>query len=149
MLRLEANDGTLVVTLDVPAKLNAWSSAMRAEPAASLRDAADDASVRAVVVTGAGNDAFCAGADLAEAGLSTPEHAQARMEAYRDFYLALQTFPKPLVAALNGIAVGSGFQAVLLMAARIAHDKVRSGLPEVSSGIRVSQARPSFPGPLA
>lgn len=135
MLEHSHQGGLHVFTLNAQARRNAWDSATRAELAAFLRAGATDPGVRAVVLTGAGKEAFCAGADLKDPDLGVPGTAQARMDAFSDFYRALLTFPKPLVAALNGVAAGSALQAVLMMDARIGHAGVRLGMPEVVSGI--------------
>lgn len=135
MLRRENRSGILILRLDNPARLNAWSQAVRADVAAALRAAAADTAVRAVVVTGTGERSFCAGADLTDPTMGDPAAARARMDAFQDFYLAIQSFPKPLVAALNGFALGSAFQAVLLMDYRVGHEAVKFGLPEINSGM--------------
>lgn len=135
MLRQELTDGILILRLDSPAKLNAWSGALRGEIAEALHAAAKDAAVRAVVMTGTGERAFCAGADLSDPAMGDPDAANDRMAAFHRFYLSILSFPKPLVAALNGMTLGSAFQAILLMDARIGHDQVRLGMPEINSGM--------------
>ncbi len=135
MLKQEMKSEVLVLRLDDPAKLNAWSQAVRGEIAAALRAAEQDAGVKAVVVTGTGEKSFCAGADLSDPTMGDASAAAMRMAAFHDFYLALMSFPKPLVAALNGFALGSAFQAILLMDCRIGHEGVKFGLPEINSGM--------------
>ncbi|RAJ59069.1 enoyl-CoA hydratase/carnithine racemase [Streptomyces sp. Amel2xB2] len=125
------------ITLNRPAKLNAWTAAMRAELVAALDAFAAEPGCRAVVVTGAGR-AFCAGQDLAETAAIDPDDHAASEEWIDDFgrlYRALRNLGKPSVAAVNGVAAGSGFQFALLADLRIGHPGVTMGQPEVLSGI--------------
>ncbi|MFF5565456.1 enoyl-CoA hydratase/isomerase family protein [Streptomyces sp. NPDC012623] len=125
------------VTLDRPDKLNAWTAAMRAELVAALAEAGADDRCRGVVLTGAGR-AFCAGQDLAETAAIDPDDHAAAEAWIDDFGLLFRTvrgLDKPVVAAVNGVAAGSGFQFALLADLRIGHAGVRMGQPEVLSGI--------------
>lgn len=135
MLRLEIRDGILILRLDNPARLNAWSQALREEVRQALAQAEQDQAVAAAVITGSGARAFCAGADLTDPTMGDPSAAKERMEAFRALYVGIQSFRKPLVAALNGLTLGSAFQAVMLMDYRVAHAGVRLGLPEINSGM--------------
>ncbi|MET4808157.1 enoyl-CoA hydratase/isomerase family protein [Limibacillus sp. MBR-115] len=135
MLELEKVDGILVLRLNNPAKLNAWSGAMREDVQKALASADKDTAIVAAVITGTGERSFCAGADLTDPSMSIPSAAEGRMAAFREFYFGIQSFRKPLVAALNGLTLGSAFQAVLLMDYRVAHPAVRLGLPEINSGM--------------
>lgn len=139
----EREGGVLVLTLQRPEKLNAWHKPMRDELAAALRSAGDDRSVAAVVLTGAGDRAFCAGADIGElAERGTEAEVRAGLRTWRDFYAAIREFEKPLVVGLNGLAAGSGFQVALLADMRIGYPGVRMGQTEIKSGI------PSITGSL-
>lgn len=135
MLIREMNGDVLVLRLNNPARLNAWSQATRFEIEKTLAVAATDGDIKAVVLTGSGERAFCAGQDLTDPAMGDPDAAESRMKAFHDFYRALLSFPKPLVAALNGLTAGSAFQAILLMDSRVGHDGVRLGMPEINSGI--------------
>lgn len=135
MLKSENRDGVLVLCLDNPRRLNAWSEAVREEFRRTLKHAEQDPATVAVVITGSGERAFCAGADLTDPKMGDPAAAQGRMVAFRALFVGIQSFRKPLVAALNGLTLGSAFQAVMLMDWRIAHAGVRLGLPEMNSGI--------------
>ena len=135
MLIKEMDGNILVLRLDIPAKLNAWSQAIRDDVGATLRKVAADDTVGAVVLTGTGPKAFCAGADLTDPTMGDPAAAAGRMVAFRELYMSVLSFPKPLVSALNGLALGSAFQVVLLTDTRIGHDKVEFGLPEINSGM--------------
>lgn len=135
MLRQDRKGDILVLRLDNPARLNAWSQATREELRLALPNAEADPSIRAVVMTGTGDRAFCAGADLTDPTMGDPAAAQGRMEAFRALYAGVLSFRKPLVAALNGLTLGSAFQVVMLTDYRVAHDGVRFGLPEINSGM--------------
>lgn len=126
----------LVLVLNRPEKLNAWHSSMRDELAAALQRADSDPAVSAVVLTGAGEKAFCAGADIGEiVEHGSEEGVRANLRGWRDFYAALRGFGKPLVAGLNGLAAGSGFQVAMLADMRIGYPGLQMGQVEIRSGI--------------
>lgn len=125
------------ITLNRPGKLNAWTGAMRAELVAALEEFGADPQCGAVVITGAGRG-FCAGQDLAETAAIDPDDHAAGERWIDDFgrlYGALRNLGRPAVAAVNGVAAGSGFQFALLADLRIGHPGVTMGQPEVLSGI--------------
>jgi enoyl-CoA hydratase/carnithine racemase len=124
-----------VVTLNRPERLNAWTMDMQARAAALLEDLAADQEVPAVVLTGAGDRAFCAGQDLAETAAFTPPDVDRWLRSLRRLYAAVLNFDKPVVAAVNGVAAGSGYQVSLLCDVRVIHPGVTMGQTEVSSGI--------------
>lgn len=128
-------DDVTVVTLNRPRSLNAWTMAMQREVAAVVRRLGSDQNVAGIVLTGAGDRAFCAGQDLQETAEFTPEGVDAWLDGFADVYDAVLSAPKPVVAALNGTAAGSGYQLALVCDIRIAHPAVRIGQPEVTSGI--------------
>lgn len=131
----ELRDGTLLVTLNRPERLNAWDAPMRARFVGLLADANIDNAIRAVVLTGAGERAFCAGQDLNEGKRFDGARAEEWVEEWRRLYGAIRAFEKPLVVALNGLAAGSAFQAALLCDIRIGHAGSRMGQPEINSGM--------------
>jgi len=133
IVQTEGNVG--LITLNRPGSLNAWNRAMRNELIAALRKFERDAAIRAVVLTGSGERAFCAGQDLKEAKDFDPRGAEAWIEEWRVLYGLIRSLSKPLVAALNGVAAGSGFQVALLADVRIGHPGVMMGQPEINSGI--------------
>ena len=132
---LERRGAVGLITLNKPAKLNAWDRPMRDQIVAALRRYDADEGVRAVVMTGAGERAFSAGQDFAEAHDFDAERAEAWIREWETFYGLLRRLTKPIVAALNGTAAGSAFQVALLCDIRVAHDKVTMGQPEINSGI--------------
>lgn len=125
----------LVVTLNKPAKLNAWDTPMRADLVTAIARAARNPEVAALVLTGAGDRAFCAGQDLAEGKTFDADRAELWIEEWRILYNVIRRFEKPFVVALNGIAAGSAFQVALLGEFRIGHARSRMGQPEINSGI--------------
>ena len=131
----ELSAGTLVVTLSRPERLNAWDAPMRARLVELLHAAGTDAAVRAVVLTGAGDRAFCAGQDLNEGKTFDGPRAEEWIEEWRRLYGAIRRFEKPLVVALNGLAAGSAFQAALLCDVRVGHPGAKMGQPEINSGL--------------
>jgi enoyl-CoA hydratase/carnithine racemase len=131
----EMVEGTRLITLNRPERLNAWNAPMRARLVSLLLDAGTDPSVRAVVLTGAGERAFCAGQDLNEGKTFDGARAEEWIEEWRRLYGTIRSFGKPLVVALNGLAAGSAFQAALLCDVRVGHAGSRMGQPEINSGM--------------
>lgn len=133
---LEKMEGSvLVITLNKPAKLNAWDKPMRDDLVTAILRASKNPQVEAVVLTGAGDRAFCAGQDLNEGKSFDADRAELWIEEWRTLYNAIRRFEKPFVAALNGIAAGSAFQVSLLADFRIGHAGSRMGQPEINQGI--------------
>ena len=128
-------DGIATLTLNRPAKMNAWDAAMVGEASRALEALGRDESVRAVILTGAGEKAFCAGGDLVETAQVEINGGARWARVWSDFYGAIRGLGKPLVAALNGVAAGSGFQVALLTDVRVGHPGVRMGQPEINTGI--------------
>lgn len=124
-----------VITLNKPARLNAWDKPMRDDLVAAILDASRAPEVEAVVLTGAGDRAFCAGQDLNEGKSFDADRAELWIEEWRTLYNAIRRCEKPFVVALNGIAAGSAFQVALLADFRIGHAGSRMGQPEINSGI--------------
>jgi len=139
----EVTEGIGTVTLNKPWKLNAWDTPMRAEITAVLKDWNRDTAVRAVIMTGMGERAFCAGQDLEETEkFQSGSEGANWFQSWLDFYNAIRGLDKPCLAALNGVAAGSAFQAVMLTDVRVGHPGVRMGQPEINAGI------PSVTGPM-
>lgn len=132
---LERRNRTGLITLNKPAKLNAWDRPMRDAIVAALREYDADPSIGAVILTGAGERAFSAGQDFAEAHDFDADRAESWIREWEDFYGTLRRLTKPIVAALNGTAAGSAFQVALLCDIRVGHAEVKMGQPEINSGI--------------
>jgi enoyl-CoA hydratase/carnithine racemase len=131
----ELDEGCLTITLNRPARMNAWDTAMRARLIEVLDGAGTDPAVTSVVLTGAGRRAFCAGQDLNEVTGFDESMAEAWIDGFAALYRAVRALEVPVVAAVNGVAAGSAFQFVLLTDIRIGHEGVRMGQPEINSGI--------------
>ena len=131
----ERRDATLCLTLNKPKILNAWDAPMRRELGQLFKQAENDDTVRAVILTGAGARAFCAGQDLNEAQTFDSGSAAGWIDEWRGLYGAIRSLTKPSIMALNGVAAGSAFQLALLGDIRIGHPGVRMGQPEILSGL--------------
>lgn len=130
----DVQDRVALITFDRPAKLNALTLAMYAALGEAFQQAGDDPDVRAIVLTGAGNRSFCVGADLTE---SIPALARNDIDisAWDPAHLKHVNVDKPLIAAVNGLCLGGGFEIMLATDIRIASDAALFSLPEVSLGI--------------
>ena len=133
-LLVEKRDAVALVTINRPDKLNALNIKTREEGAALLDELAQDDSVRVVVLTGAGEKSFVAGADIAEFEGRTA-HTQRSVMLARSLFTALDNFPKPIIAMINGFCLGGGNELAMACDLRIASDKARFGQPEINLGI--------------
>lgn len=134
-VRTEKRDNILWVTIDRPKVLNALNAKTIEEIGQVFLQARTDDSVRCVILTGAGEKAFVAGADINELASMTPISGKFVSEQGQNVFLAIERFPKPVIAAINGFALGGGCELALACHVRIASEKAQLGLPEVSLGI--------------
>ena len=126
----------LVLTIDRQESYNSWTSALRDELARKLLAADKDSDVHGVVLTGAGDRAFCSGQDLTELHeFANGVNIEPWLQRLTTCYDAVRRFSKPLVAAINGVAAGSGFQVTQFCDYVVAHPGVRVGQTEVNSGL--------------
>ena len=131
----EKKDHVAYVTLNRPQALNVYNIQMRDDLYEVLRAIHDDSEVRVAFFKGAGEKAFCAGADLSEF-LSAPSPIIARqVRFFRDVWGLFLSLPQPLIAALHGFVLGSGVEIALCCDIRIASEDTKFGLPEVGLGI--------------
>ncbi|HJQ31822.1 MAG TPA: enoyl-CoA hydratase-related protein [Pyrinomonadaceae bacterium] len=133
-LLLERRGRVAVITINRPQKLNALNIQTRAEGAAALDELRDDNEIRVVVITGAGEKAFVAGADIAEFEGRTAVTQRDVMTA-RSLFTAVDTFPKPVIAMINGFCLGGGCELALSCDIRVASETARFGQPEINLGI--------------
>ncbi len=134
-VRVEWDGDLAVVVIDRPEKLNALNAEMIQELGDVFRSLRDDADIRGVVLTGAGEKAFVAGADIGELAKMTPlSGVQVSREGQRIF-VEIERFPKPVLAAVGGYALGGGCELTLACHLRVASENARFGLPEVGLGI--------------
>jgi enoyl-CoA hydratase len=134
-IRVEWDDDLAIVVIDRPDKLNALNAEVVQELGDVFRDLRQDDAVRGVVLTGAGDKAFVAGADIGELAQMSPLSG---VEVSRDgqrIFSEIERFPKPVLAAVGGYALGGGCELALACHLRVASDNARFGLPEVGLGI--------------
>jgi len=131
---LERRDGVAFIRFNRPDKLNAMNSKMKDEIIAVLNELEENDAVRVVVFTGQGDKAFVAGADINEFKDRT---ALEQWDLYQQPFLydAIDRFPKPLIAMINGYCLGGGCELILACDIRIASEKAQLGQPEINIGI--------------
>jgi enoyl-CoA hydratase len=134
-LTVEHREGVAVVSINRPDKLNALNAATVSEVRRAFEQLRDDRSIRAVILTGTGEKAFIAGADIGELSQMTPLSGIEVSRAGQDTLRLIETMPKPVIAAVNGFALGGGLEFALACHVRIASENARLGLPEVKLGI--------------
>jgi enoyl-CoA hydratase len=125
-----------VVTLNRPAKLNALNKDTLIELHSAFTDLEQDKTVQAIIVTGSGEKAFVAGADIAEfANFSPQEGTQLAANGHQKVFNHIENLKKPVVAAVNGFALGGGLELAMACHFRVASDNAKMGLPEVTLGL--------------
>ena len=134
-IRVERDAAVAVVTVDRPEALNALNQEVLSELHDRLAELAEDAGVHVVVLTGAGDRAFMAGADIKEMAVMGVEEARVWGQLGHDVGRLLETMPKPTIAAINGFALGGGCELALACDIRYASSNAKLGQPEVSIGI--------------
>ncbi|MGI9538803.1 MAG: enoyl-CoA hydratase-related protein [Miltoncostaeaceae bacterium] len=132
---LERRDSVALLTLNQPKALNALSADMLSDLDARLDEVEADPALRAVVITGSGEKAFCAGADVKAMSTATPVEARAFALQGQGVMSRIENMSRPVVAAINGFALGGGCELALACDIRMAADGARLGQPEVTLGI--------------
>jgi len=135
LVRLERRGRAAVLTINRPERMNSLSRATLAAFAAAGRALRRDTDIRALVVTGVGDRAFCAGADLTERRRMTEAEVREQLVAYRTDLGWLDRFHCPVIAAINGVALGGGLELALLCDLRVAAEHAELGLPETGLAI--------------
>ena len=131
---VERDGRVAVITINRPDKLNALSQQVRDEVLAALGEIENDDGVGAVVITGAGDKAFIAGADISEFEGRGPMDQRHAMRIPR-IYDVMASFPKPVIAMINGFCLGGGCELAMSCDMRIASEKARFGQPEIKLGL--------------
>jgi enoyl-CoA hydratase/carnithine racemase len=131
----EKHDGTAIVTLNRPQVLNRYNIRMRDELYEVLSAINDDPDVQVVIINGAGDRAFCVGADLTEFGTAPSSIIARQVRWERDVWGLLGSLKQPLIAALHGYVLGSGVEIALFCDIRIASMDAVFGVPEVALGM--------------
>ena len=134
-VRAETRDGVRTLTVDRPEKMNALNAAVLEALDARIREAEADGALRCLIVTGAGEKAFIAGADIGELVKLTPLDGREHARRGQAVVERIASLPIPTIAAINGYAYGGGLELALACTLRVASENARMGLPETSLGI--------------
>src|SRR5882672_331189 len=131
----EKKNGIAYVTVNRPQVLNALNNATWHDLRAAFEDARDDATVRGIILTGAGDKAFIAGADIGELATVSAVQAEESSSYGQDVLNLIETLGKPVIAAINGFALGGGCETAMACTIRLATESARFGQPEVKLGV--------------
>ncbi len=135
-LLIDREDGIAVLTINRPDKYNALNDDVVAELSEAMDELKADDAVRAIVITGAGDKAFVSGADIGMLqDLKTSRDAFANSHRGHEMTLKVENLPKPVIAAINGYALGGGLELAMACDIRLASDTARMGQPEIGLGI--------------
>ncbi|HCX89104.1 MAG: hypothetical protein COZ68_06065 [Deltaproteobacteria bacterium CG_4_8_14_3_um_filter_43_13] len=129
----EKKDGVAVITMNYPERLNALSDQLRLDLKTAYDEALNDKDVRVLILTGT-DRAFCAGADISGFKFDTPS-IRKFMRDVMSFLAALEKYPKPVIAAVNGLALGGGLEIAISSDIIIASEKAKFGVPEAAIGL--------------
>ncbi|MEP7263231.1 MAG: enoyl-CoA hydratase-related protein [Bacteroidota bacterium] len=131
----EIKDQVCVITINRPDKLNALNKQTIADVGTAVAAAEKDASVKAIIITGSGNKAFIAGADISEFSAYSVEEGKALSAHGHDVFNSVENCTKPVIAAVNGFALGGGCELAMACHLRIASSNAKFGQPEVKLGL--------------
>lgn len=134
-LSVNVKDAVATVTINRPDKLNTLNNQTLADLKGAFSALGNDEGVSVIIVTGSGEKAFCAGADITELNQLNMISAKEFSEFGHDVFNSIENCPKPVIAAVNGLALGGGCELALACHMRIASDKSKFGQPEVNLGI--------------
>lgn len=135
-ITLEYQGSTAILYVDRPKQLNALNRATIRELHEALKELHQQAEVRVVILTGSGDKAFVAGADIKEfANYSVAEGTELAAQGHQELFDYLEGFHKPVIAAINGFALGGGLELAMACHIRLASEKAKLGLPETSLGL--------------
>ncbi|HRT28029.1 MAG TPA: enoyl-CoA hydratase-related protein, partial [Syntrophales bacterium] len=134
-LLFAVEDGVAIITFNRPKALNAMNSETMKELYDAVIRCKNDETIKAIILTGSGEKAFVAGADISEMKDLRPKEALAFMELGHETLRALETLPKPSIAAVNGFALGGGTEISMACDMRFASETARFGQPEILIGL--------------
>jgi enoyl-CoA hydratase len=134
-LLVERASGVGVLTIHRPQRLNALDASTLQEIRRAVLDLQQDDSIRCVILTGSGTKAFAAGADINEIARDTPDSARQRAIAGQLVFNLIEQLGKPVIAAVNGVALGGGCELAMACTLRLAADTARFGQPEINLGL--------------
>jgi len=129
------DNGVLTITINRPDKLNALNKKTVEEMGAAIKEAKANPEVKAIIITGAGQKSFVAGADIAEFIGRSLEQGKLLAQAGQNIFKEIETCPKPVIAAVNGFALGGGCELSMACHLRVAADNAKFGQPEVNLGL--------------
>lgn len=132
---LEIDGGLAQITINRPKELNALNRATMLELDDAIKSLVDDQSVGALIITGGGEKAFVAGADISEMVDMGPLQAKEWSRLGQQVFSRIENFPRPVIAAINGFALGGGCELAMACDIRLASEKAKFGQPEVNLGI--------------
>ncbi|OFV67861.1 crotonase [Methanosarcinales archaeon] len=131
----EKADGVATITLNRPKALNALNTALMTELRAAVQDANEDELIRVIVITGSGDKAFCAGADIPEIQTKSPIEARNWSIWLQSITKEIEASQTPVIARINGFCLGGGLELAMSCDFRIASDKSKFGQPEINLGL--------------
>ena len=135
-IQCELKNGVLVITINRPDKLNSLNKQTIEELHETLLEAENQKEIGAVIITGSGQKAFVAGADIAEfSNYSVEEGKQLSSIGHFKIFNFIENFSKPIIAAVNGFALGGGLELAMACHMRVVSENAKLGLPEVSLGV--------------
>lgn len=134
-LLVQTENGICTITINRPDKLNALNKAVFDDLDKVLGEVYNNSTIRSVIITGAGTKAFVAGADITEFNGLNQEQAKALAKRGQDIFLRIENSPKPIVAAVNGFALGGGCELAMACHFRVASENAKFGQPEVNLGL--------------
>jgi enoyl-CoA hydratase len=134
-INIQSENGICIITINRPDKLNALNRETLSELDAAMKDAIASQEIHGIIITGAGEKAFIAGADISEfAGLNIEDGK--KLSAFgQNIFRTIELSPKPVIAAVNGFALGGGCELAMACHVRIASDNAKFGQPEVKLGL--------------
>lgn len=134
-IKLEIQDNIALVTINRPEKANCWTEKMYQEFAAVQQELRDNDEIRAIILTGAGDKAFCAGIDLSLLAKVNSEFVRKNLHFLHQVHNGWENHPRPVIAAVNGACIGAGMEIALSCDFRLAADTATFLIPEVRFGL--------------
>jgi enoyl-CoA hydratase len=134
-LLVEVEQQICIITINRPDKLNALNKTVMEELSKAIDEVYNNADIKSAIITGSGAKAFVAGADISEFQGLTKEQGMALAKKGHDIFFKIENAPKPIVAAVNGFALGGGCELALACHFMIASDNAKFGQPEVNLGL--------------
>jgi enoyl-CoA hydratase len=134
-LKISIETGICTITINRPDKMNALNRQTVQEIGAAVKEASEDNNVFSIIITGEGPKAFAAGADIKEFLGLTNEQGMAMAKAGQDVFQSIENCPKPVIAAVNGFALGGGCELAMACHLRVASENAKFGQPEVNLGL--------------